>query len=123
VEFKVNSSKVVIVNGDNKIMLIKIADKNIYDLPGGHREPGETALDAAIREVAEEVGLDIFYVEELGSSGRKDFFTTRIFSGKIKLQEEEVSDYLWVDSSDVNSYNITDEVEKGVRFYCEKHTR
>tara|TARA_R110002020_G_scaffold50991_2_gene144544 strand:- start:152 stop:553 length:402 start_codon:yes stop_codon:yes gene_type:complete len=118
-EFKAKSSKMVITDGD-KVMLVKIANKNLYDLPGGHRERGETAAEAGIRETKEEVGLDISDVEELGSTERKDFFTTQKFSGEIKLQEEEVSDYLWVAVEEINRYNITDEVKKGVELYREK---
>ena len=116
-DFKVKSSKVVIVNSDGNVMLVKIAGKELYDLPGGHQEPGETAVNAAIREVKEEVGLDIFHVEQIGMTDRKDFFVTQIFSGEIKLQEEEVSEYIWIDPRKVRQYNVTDEVQKGIALY------
>ena len=116
-QFKAKSSKVVIVNNDGKVMLVKIAGKELYDLPGGHREPEESALDAAIREVKEEVGLDIFHVKKLGETARKDFFVTEIFSGEIRLQEEEVSEHLWVKPREAKSYTVTDEVKKGLALY------
>src|SRR5207245_496719 len=50
----------LIVNKEGKILLTKSHkwfDK--YTLPGGHIEVGETMKDAVIREVKEEVGLDV----------------------------------------------------------------
>src|SRR5436853_6051014 len=56
----------LIVNKEGRILLTKSHkwfDK--YTLPGGHIEVGETMKDAVIREVKEEVGLDVEAAEML----------------------------------------------------------
>jgi ADP-ribose pyrophosphatase len=40
------------------LLLVERADGHGWAVPGGHVEPGETGLQAAIRELAEETGLD-----------------------------------------------------------------
>ena len=41
-----------------------------WSVPGGHVEPGETGEDAVVREVAEETGLVVRIVREVGSVRR-----------------------------------------------------
>lgn len=42
-----------------RVLLVRRADTLNWELPGGKVEPGESATDAAIREVAEETGMTI----------------------------------------------------------------
>jgi ADP-ribose pyrophosphatase YjhB (NUDIX family) len=47
---------------DGAVLLVergKGAPRGTWSLPGGHIEPGERAIDAAAREVAEETGLAV----------------------------------------------------------------
>ncbi|MFF5262015.1 NUDIX domain-containing protein [Actinomadura viridis] len=45
--------------GRRWIVMVERADGHGWALPGGHVDPGETALEAAVRELAEETGLTI----------------------------------------------------------------
>ena len=47
---------VIIAKKDGKWVLCKHRDRNTYEVPGGHREPGETIMDTAKRELYEETG-------------------------------------------------------------------
>lgn len=51
---------------DGKILLTKRRDFPVWCIPGGHLSPGESVLDAAIREAKEETG---FVVELTGIVG------------------------------------------------------
>jgi 8-oxo-dGTP pyrophosphatase MutT (NUDIX family) len=49
----------VIVDGTGRVLLALRDRPPIWNLPGGGVEPGEAPWDAAVREVAEEVGLAV----------------------------------------------------------------
>jgi len=53
-------SVVAIVRDDeNRILLIHKTDNNLWALPGGGHEIGESVVDTVIREVKEETGYDV----------------------------------------------------------------
>ena len=63
---------VALIWNNNEFLLIKRADQEgdpwsgQMALPGGHREPGESCMDTAIRETKEETGLSISIKKSLG---------------------------------------------------------
>ncbi|WP_068058177.1 NUDIX hydrolase [Nocardia xishanensis] len=58
-----NSIKVavsaVVLDARGRILMIHRTDNNLYSIPGGGLEAGETVTDAVVREVKEETGIDI----------------------------------------------------------------
>ena len=99
----------LIVNKEGKILLTKSHKWfNKYTLPGGHIEVGETMKEAVIREVKEEVGLDVevgdmllmqeaIFAEEFWK--RKHFiffdFLCKSKDQPVKLDGNELQEYLW----------------------------
>jgi 8-oxo-dGTP pyrophosphatase MutT (NUDIX family) len=60
--------------GEATLVFIRRSEELVRDaghvaFPGGHLEPGERAVDAALRESQEEIGLDPALVEVIGSLG------------------------------------------------------
>ncbi|MCF6213144.1 MAG: NUDIX hydrolase [Flavobacteriaceae bacterium] len=88
---------------DKKILLIKRSNYTkifpaCWACPGGRAELGETAKQNVIREVKEEVNLDFKPTEILTTATWQNRFLYRFlgtWSGHIKLQEEEVTDFDW----------------------------
>ena len=50
-------SAVVLTGDDGRVITVRKRGTDRFMLPGGKPEPGETALDCAVREVHEELGL------------------------------------------------------------------
>lgn len=54
---------VIISKSDNKWVFCKHKERNTFEVPGGHREHGESILDTAKRELYEETGAVVYIIE------------------------------------------------------------
>ena len=55
----VPSANVVVTNEDGEILLVRRSDNGNWALPGGAMDLGESLPDTAVRETAEETGVDV----------------------------------------------------------------
>lgn len=101
---KISISDVVIIE-DNKVLLVQEKKQMAYALwnfPGGKLEPGETAEQAAYREIREELNVDLinpklvktYPVQNLGVNLDLNTFTGSI-KGNIKIKDDELLAYGW----------------------------
>ena len=58
---------VIISKTDNKWVFCKHKERETYEVPGGHREPGESILETAKRELQEETGYSAGNLIKLGT--------------------------------------------------------
>lgn len=56
---------VIIARTDGKWVFCKHKERDTYEVPGGRREPGETILETAKRELREETGAIDFTIEQV----------------------------------------------------------
>ena len=54
---------VIIAKTEGKWVFCKHRERSTYEVPGGHREPGESILETAKRELMEETGAVRFHLE------------------------------------------------------------
>ncbi|WP_018131858.1 NUDIX hydrolase [Effusibacillus pohliae] len=95
---------------DGRIELLLIHDRfGKMTLPKGHLEEGETQKQAALREVAEETGIQAkivgdplgvisfdFDVPGKGTVTKEvTYYLMQAVSGETKAQEEEIRDVFW----------------------------
>ena len=56
---------VIISKTEGRWVFCRHRERSTYEVPGGHREPGETVLDAAKRELQEETGAVEFEIKPI----------------------------------------------------------
>jgi 8-oxo-dGTP pyrophosphatase MutT (NUDIX family) len=102
---------------DGEILLLKRqyreGKSNGWCLPGGKVDPGESSIDAAIRETFEESGIKINLPAYVGKSPSKSgdfevkvYFTPMLTKRPVTLSPREHSDYAWVKIDDVDTYEL-----------------
>jgi 8-oxo-dGTP pyrophosphatase MutT (NUDIX family) len=57
---------ILVVDNQDRLLLMKRADSGYWGLPGGSTEPGERVEEAAKRETLEETGLQIYEMDLFG---------------------------------------------------------
>ena len=62
----VPAASAVVADSDGRIVLARRRDNQLWTIPGGAMEPGETIVQTAMREVKEETGIEVEVVSLVG---------------------------------------------------------
>ena len=131
----VPSTTAVVTDEQDRILLVKRSDNDLWALPGGGMDLGESIVETAVREVKEETGL---YVEVTGLIGvytnplhvmaytdgevRQQFslcFTTRLIGGQLQVDSES-TDIAWTRPQDIESLSIHPSMRLRIKHYLER---
>ena len=96
---------VIIAKTEGKWVFCKHKERDTYEVPGGHRESGETILEAAKRELVEETGAIEFDIKPICIYSVKG-------KTKVNKSEEDIS-FGMLYYADIFSFGeIHSEIEK-----------
>jgi 8-oxo-dGTP diphosphatase len=114
---------------EGKILILKRSPKedcfeNMWDIPGGKIDFGETPEESLKREVKEECGIDIkvripvsvwtFFKNNNKTQVVGISFLCNYISGDIRLSKEHV-DYKWIDPKEIENFNLHKGIKKDVK--------
>ena len=102
---RLSPSIIVLVHRGKQVLLARnhMFPEGMYSTLAGFVEPGESIEETLIREVKEEVGINVHNLDYLGSqpwpfpNSLMLGFHAEYESGDIVLQEEEIADAQWFD--------------------------
>ncbi|MGH2719685.1 MAG: NUDIX hydrolase, partial [Actinomycetota bacterium] len=117
----VPSVTAVVVNAAGQLLLIHKTDNDLWALPGGGHEPGESIEDTVVREVAEETGIVVEVLDLIGvytdprhvmayddGEVRQQFslcFHARPVGGELQTSPES-KEVRWVPPAELESLSI-----------------
>lgn len=110
----ISVSAVVLTDDDGRVALVRKHHTRFFIFPGGKPEVGEDGLSTAIREVREELGVELNAAElehvgdyttpaanEAGTELFSQVFHARLPVGTAVAARAEIAALIWVDPSDV----------------------
>lgn len=103
---------------DKKVLCARSKGKETYYIPGGKRDPGEGDQEALIREIKEELSVDINAnsVEYYGTfkaqaDGKPEGTMVKVtcyqagFTGELSV-DSEIEEMAWLDSNDIDKCSV-----------------
>ncbi|MGA6164207.1 NUDIX hydrolase [Amycolatopsis magusensis] len=116
-----------IQDDEGRILMIRRTDNDLYSIPGGQLELGETLTETAVREVREETGIECEVTGLIGiysnpnhviayddGEVRQEFsicFRARHVSGELHVSDES-KEVCWVEHRDLDQMSIHKSTKK-----------
>ncbi|HEY3690137.1 MAG TPA: NUDIX domain-containing protein [Pseudonocardiaceae bacterium] len=119
-----------VLNSQGQLLMIRRTDNDLYAIPGGGQELGESIAGTVVREVKEETGIDVEVAELIGvytdprhviaftdGEVRQEFsicFRAAPLGGELRTSSES-KEVLWVDPGDLADLNIHDAIRLRIK--------
>jgi ADP-ribose pyrophosphatase YjhB (NUDIX family) len=118
----IRKSTAIIIK-DKKLLLVTTSDESFYWTPGGKIEEGESSEEALIRELKEELKIEVAstspyftyssVIEEDNKPRKVDCFFVE-YTGELTCSSE-ISSMIWVSKDDISNNKIV--LQNGVKLH------
>ena len=116
----------------SKVLIVYEKDRNFWGFPKGHIEDGETETQTALREVKEEVGLDVkildekyryetnYFIEDKQIDKTCVFFIAEPIDSNVEIQnqEAEIEDSRWVTIKEASNLLTFEDSKNILKMAC-----
>jgi 8-oxo-dGTP diphosphatase len=119
-----------IIAKDGEVLLVRDRrDDDLWDLPGGRMNIGESIEAALLREIREELGIDTHFkafvcseqVLHVRDNLPQLFITCEVLMDdpgqSLRLTPKELAEVKWVDEDDAKNFKIHRNSEHALRIY------
>jgi ADP-ribose pyrophosphatase YjhB (NUDIX family) len=128
----VPSVTAIVADDEQRLLMVHRTDNDLWSIPGGAMDIGESIADAVVREVREETGLDVEVTGIVGiytnprhvmayadGEVRQQFsvcFTTRLLGGQLRTSTE-TSQVRFVNRDDLRGLNVHPSIRLRIQHY------
>ncbi len=125
----------VVEDDDGRILMIHKTDNDLWALPGGGHDIGESIRDTVVREVREETGYDVEVTNIIGTytnpnhvmayddgEVRQQFsiaFSAKLVGGAARTSEESKG-VAWVSSADLDTLQIHPSMRMRIQHHLDR---
>jgi 8-oxo-dGTP pyrophosphatase MutT (NUDIX family) len=133
----VPSVTAIVPNERGELLLVHKTDNDLWALPGGAMDVGESVADTVVREVEEETGIDVEVTGVVGIYTNPNHvmayqdgevrqqcsicFTTRMLGGQLATSSE-TSEVAWVAPDRLDSLNMHPSMRLRIDHYLERRS-
>jgi ADP-ribose pyrophosphatase YjhB (NUDIX family) len=134
----VPAASAIVTDNEGRILLIRRSDNDLWSIPGGAMEVGESISQTAIREVREETGLEVeplyvvgiysnprHVVEYSDGEVRQQFsicFACKVVGGEIRTSSES-TEVRFFTQGEMNELPMTSSIKRRIDDYLTPQAR